>query len=375
MLSLFVLVPICALPVHATATEQTFFAVGAGDNISEGDVWDDDDDDITHYSLHVNGEFFSSDKLIIRCGSGTAQFNPESNTLTLNNATLSKTPTKGNFYADSAIGSALSDLTVVFNGKTVYDAGNTDNYFFRSTSSVTFTGNGIVEMVQDGADGKKPADVKIDVNGDIFADNVQLERFVVPTAKKGNLHIQNATLTQCELSVSGEAVLDDVTLDNCKLYAENQLTMNGCTILPSNGLLDGCTKLKSLTIAANQFGGDDDSGWQQSLFGDKYLTQLRIYVPVEEVYRFQQALPAYKSQIFADGPALLGDVDGDGTITVNDATVIQRYAAEYALPIADIIQQRGDVDGDGQITVVDATLIQKYLAEYILSYPVGKPMA
>ena len=34
----------------------------------------------------------------------------------------------------------------------------------------------------------------------------------------------------------------------------------------------------------------------------------------------------------------------------------------------------GDIDGDGKVTITDATLIQKYLAEYELPYPIGEPI-
>ncbi|MBR5451535.1 MAG: hypothetical protein IKV36_00890 [Clostridia bacterium] len=44
----------------------------------------------TEYNLYVNGEQFTSDKLSINCASGTATFVPSTNTLTLNNATITK---------------------------------------------------------------------------------------------------------------------------------------------------------------------------------------------------------------------------------------------------------------------------------------------
>lgn len=43
------------------------------------------------YPLSVNGENFISDKLTIACGSGTAKFNPKTQTLTLNNAQIIST--------------------------------------------------------------------------------------------------------------------------------------------------------------------------------------------------------------------------------------------------------------------------------------------
>ncbi len=55
----------------------------------------------------------------------------------------------------------------------------------------------------------------------------------------------------------------------------------------------------------------------------------------------------------------LGDVDGDGQLSVSDATLIQKYKAGFAVSINIEV---ADVDKDGQITVTDATLIQKVKA-------------
>ena len=41
-----------------------------------------------NYDLYVNGEQFTSEKLSIACGEGTASYDPNTKTLTLNNATI-----------------------------------------------------------------------------------------------------------------------------------------------------------------------------------------------------------------------------------------------------------------------------------------------
>ena len=57
----------------------------------------------------------------------------------------------------------------------------------------------------------------------------------------------------------------------------------------------------------------------------------------------------------------IGDVDLDGSVTILDATAIQRY-------LADLTQLSGeqlamaDVDADGSVTIIDATKIQRYVA-------------
>ena len=76
-----------------------------------------------------------------------------------------------------------------------------------------------------------------------------------------------------------------------------------------------------------------------------------------------QAIPA-KSFI-------LGDVDGDGEVTILDATFIQRYLA--SLYVESFNNDAADTDGDGEITILDATFIQRWLAGLPSNDAIGKP--
>ena len=55
-------------------------------------------------------------------------------------------------------------------------------------------------------------------------------------------------------------------------------------------------------------------------------------------------------------PILIGDVDGDGEITAQDANCITRYLASFEFLDASQLS-RADMDGDGQVTSYDASLI------------------
>ena len=69
------------------------------------------------------------------------------------------------------------------------------------------------------------------------------------------------------------------------------------------------------------------------------------------------------------GTIVYGDVNGDGSVTIDDATLVQKAVAELAE--LDAKQQKAaDVNGDGDVTIDDATLIQKYVAEIIDRFPV-----
>lgn len=55
---------------------------------------------------------------------------------------------------------------------------------------------------------------------------------------------------------------------------------------------------------------------------------------------------------------ILGDVNGDGEITILDASMAQKQAL-LLLTLTDEQFKRADVDGDGEITMIDASKIQK----------------
>lgn len=65
--------------------------------------------------------------------------------------------------------------------------------------------------------------------------------------------------------------------------------------------------------------------------------------------------------------ALLGDVNGDGEITVVDATIIQKYIVGQTT-LDDETFNVADVNKDGAVTVVDATLIQKFVVKMITEF-------
>lgn len=63
-----------------------------------------------------------------------------------------------------------------------------------------------------------------------------------------------------------------------------------------------------------------------------------------------------------DPGVIVGDVDGDGVVTILDATYLQKYLAEYD-DFSNVKLEAADINGDGLITIVDATLIQNMLAK------------
>ncbi len=68
---------------------------------------------------------------------------------------------------------------------------------------------------------------------------------------------------------------------------------------------------------------------------------------------------------------LLGDVNLDGNVKIQDATLIQKYLAK----LSDLNEQQlttADVTEDGKVNIKDATAIQKYIAKIQISFRVGQ---
>ena len=90
-----------------------------------------------NYNLYVNGEEFTSDNLSIACGEGTASYDPNTKTLTLNNATITNggKSNENPKYGIRVVGD--TDLTIKLsgtnsitldNGGGIFADGGSDNY-------------------------------------------------------------------------------------------------------------------------------------------------------------------------------------------------------------------------------------------------------
>ncbi len=57
----------------------------------------------------------------------------------------------------------------------------------------------------------------------------------------------------------------------------------------------------------------------------------------------------------------MGDANGDGFITILDATAIQKYIVK--IPEENFREDLADVNEDGEINIIDATLVQIMLSK------------
>ncbi len=101
----------------------------------------------------------------------------------------------------------------------------------------------------------------------------------------------------------------------------------------------------SLKVSDTTLGGDDPT-----------------QPPTQATQPPTQAIPTSSPQpTAAPGVRLRGDADGDGIVSIYDATRIQRFKVSLAY-IEEDFKECADADNDKSITILDATVIQRYLA-------------
>ena len=139
----------------------------------------------------------------------------------------------------------------------------------------------------------------------------------------------------------------------------------------------GCPSLKSVTLSENISEiGNMAFGWYDYFDkGCSFLgrtknftvygypgTAAEAYVNDENENNFAE----FKFKALDEQKVVIGDVNGDGSVTVQDATVLQKYLAGL-VTLSDEQLAVADTNGDGSVTVADATVIQKYLAGLVTS--------
>ena len=75
--------------------------------------------------------------------------------------------------------------------------------------------------------------------------------------------------------------------------------------------------------------------------------------------------------VCVDKCVLLGDANLDGAVKIQDATLIQKFLANF-VTIDETQKKVSDVNGDGNVNIKDATAIQKYLADIDTGLPIGE---
>ncbi|MBQ9516061.1 MAG: leucine-rich repeat protein [Ruminococcus sp.] len=126
-----------------------------------------------------------------------------------------------------------------------------------------------------------------------------------------------------------------------------------------------CSSLKKITIP------DSVTEIHEDAF--KGSDNVTIYCYTDS-YAHQYAEANDIKYVLVDGSIeytfILGDADGNGVVTILDATVIQRVLVLIMDDPDGMIELRAAVDGD-ELNITHATKIQRYLADFGVPEPIG----
>ncbi len=181
-------------------------------------------------------------------------------------------------------------------------------------------------------------------------------------------------------SVSNEAYkTNDLFAANCHLYKylcsydwfNNEVRSTYlqyydyiCNITAVNGLIDTLLETYGDVYDRNF----SDAGWNPSKWWvNTQMKPLNTYSDnVDYLREWLYSRNIWLSSYYNlyNESFLSGDVDGDGIITIKDATSIQRHIAKLTSIDEDRLEC-ADTDKDGRVSIQDATQIQKFLAQLI----------
>ena len=235
--------------------------------------------DTSYYDLYVNGERFTSDNLAIECGEGTATYDPATQTLTLDNASITNALGSGGIYSG-----LTSDLNIVLQGENriTFD----DNMGVMATGNIELSGSGslTIDVAGETRDGisavgnvsvhgttlniNAPGGIGIASDGSVIVDNAKLTSHALYAGiDAANLTIKNssmvdisATENNCNaayISSRGGTTGGNLSISNSNvvakslfpgLFAEGNLTVDGGSVQSTSTADSGLWARGDLTI-------------------------------------------------------------------------------------------------------------------------------
>lgn len=252
--------------------------------------------DTTQYDLFVNGERFTSDNLTIECGEGTATYDPATQTLTLDNASITNAIDYGGIHSK-----LTGDLTITLQGSNsitfddnmgIMAAGNIEitgpgnlaiNVDGETKDGISVTGNGNVSVRETSLAVNAPGGIGIASDGTVSFDNAQVTSAALYAGIDAiNLIIENgsvvdisATEDRCNaafISARGGATGGNIRISSSNvvaksvfpgLFAGDNLTISGASVQSTSAAAAALWARGDLIISGNAhvtLDGKDPSG-------------------------------------------------------------------------------------------------------------------
>lgn len=209
--------------------------------------------DTTQYDLFVNGEQFTSERLTIECGEGTATYDPATQTLALNNASITNAADYGGIKSK-----LTGNLTITLQGNNsiTFD----DNMGIMAAGNVEITGPGNLAIYVAGEtkDG-------LSVAGDVSVRGTSLSVSVpggIGIASDGTVSLDNAQVTSAALYAGIDAI--NLIIENGSVVdiSAAEDSCNAAFISPRNGATGGNIRISNSNVMAKSvfpglFAGDN----------------------------------------------------------------------------------------------------------------------
>lgn len=167
-------------------------------------------------------------------------------------------------------------------------------------------------------------------------------------------------------SISGNetqnVIIEDTNVSKCFKFTPSQ---SGSLTFYSTGSRDTFGRLLDSDMKELAYNDDNEEDMNFRISynvnaRETYVLQIGAYGLSDEAFNVTFNFEPNKE-------TLLGDVNGDGEITIVDSTILQKYIVGQTT-LDDETLNVADVNKDGAVTVVDATLIQKFVVKGITEF-------
>lgn len=221
---------------------------------------------------------------------------------------------------------------------------------------------------------KSPTCVEEGYTGDLFCNNCEAflkKGDIIPATGNheyidGVCKICGAISLENLPSISGNetqnVIIEDTNVSKCFKFTPSQ---SGSLTFYSTGSSDTFGRL--LDSNMTELAYNDDNGEDLNFRISYNVNARETYVLQIGAYGLSDVAFNVTFNFEPNKETLLGDVNGDGEITVVDSTILQKYIVGQTT-LDDETLNVADVNKDGAVTVVDATLIQKFVVKVITEF-------
>ena len=211
--------------------------------------------DTTQYDLFVNGEQFTSEKLTIECGEGTATYDPATQTLALNNASITNAIDYGGIHSK-----LTGDLTITLQGSNSITFDDNTGIMAAGNIEITGPGNLAINVAGETKDG-----ISVAGNGNVSVRETTLAVNApggIGIASNGTVSIDNAHVTSAALYAGIDAI--NLFIENGSVVdiSATEDRCNAAFISSRGGATGGNIRISSSNVVAKSvfpglFAGDN----------------------------------------------------------------------------------------------------------------------